>query len=75
MKPYVEQKKKEQNERYMKIRNTIDKLNKIKYLNEKKDYYKLNRAMYIKKTKKISKEKEKNNNEQKTPIEIMMDIV
>ena len=67
---------KEQNERLLKIKNTFDKLNKIKYYKEKKDYYDLNRIAYIQKEKRertIAKEREIKRN--KGPVEIMMDII
>ena len=66
---------KEKNERYIKIKNTIIKLNKVKYYNEQKDFYYLNRREHINKCKRISKEKQKEINNKKTPIEIILDSI
>ena len=66
---------KEKNERYIKIKNTIIKLNKVKYYNEQKDFYYLNRREHINKCKRISKEKQKEINGKKTPIEIILDSI
>jgi len=71
----LRKKKQEQNERYNQIRNTVNKLNKIKYINDIKDYYYINRKAYINKCKKITKEKERQLNEKKTSIEIVMNII
>ena len=71
---------KEQNERLAKIKKTMEKLNKVKYIKEQKDYYNLNSVFFIKRKKEkiLSKEKEKdddNTKRKKTPLEIMMDII
>ena len=71
----LRKKKQEQNERYNQIRNTVNKLNKIKYINDIKDYYYINRKAYINKCKKITKEKERQLNEKKTSVEIVMNII
>ena len=72
----VYQKKlKEKKESYKKIKNTIDKLNKIKYYNEQKDYYSLNRKAVINKFKKLEKEKEKGKKLKKSSVEIVHDII
>jgi hypothetical protein len=56
-------------------KKTIEKLKKNKYINEKTDYYYLNRAKSLNKNKRIFKEKEKTKHKMKTSIEIIMDII
>ena len=66
---------KEQNQKLINIKKTMDKLNKIKYIKEQKDFYNINRVFIIKKEKekKLSKEID-NTKRKKTSIEKMLDI-
>ena len=71
----IRKKKKENYERNLKIKNTFEKLNKIKVINEKKDYYYLNREAKINKINKILREKESEIMRKKSSIEIIMDMI
>ena len=71
----IRRKNKEELDELDRKKKTIEKLNKNKYINEKTDYYYLNRAKSLNKNKRISKEKEKTKNKMKTSIEIIMDII
>ena len=71
----IRRKNKEKLDELTRKKKTIEKLNKNKYINEKTDYYYLNRAKSLNKNKRISKEKEKTKNKLKTSIEIIMDII
>ena len=71
----IRKKRKEKYERHKKIKNTVEKLNKIKFINEKKDYYYLNREASINKFNKILREKEKDIIRKKSSVEIIMDMI
>lgn len=71
----IRRKNKEELDELDRKKKTIEKLNKNKYINEKTDYYYLNRAKSLNKNKRISKEKEKTKNKMKTSIEIIMDVI
>ena len=71
----IRKKRKEKYERHIKIKNTVEKLNKIKFINEKKDYYYLNREASINKFNKILREKEKDIIRKKSSVEIIMDMI
>lgn len=71
----IRRKNKEELDELDRKKKTIEKLNKNKYINEKTDYYYLNRAKSLNKNKRISKEKEKAKNKMKTSIEIIMDVI
>ena len=66
---------KEQNERFLKTKYTIDKLNKLKFYNEPNDYYYLNRKAVLNKKEREIKQKLKSKLEKKTSIQIVMDII
>lgn len=73
---FARRKLKELNDRNNKNKKTLEKLNKFKYINEKKDFYFIYRTMTMKKiNKKISEEKEKILISKKTPVEMVMDII
>ena len=60
---------KEIKEKMIKEQNVIDRLNKTKYINDtKKDFFKVNRIIYLKSQEKIKKEKEKEKNNKKNEI-------
>ena len=71
----IRRKNKEELDELDRKKKTIEKLKKNKYINEKTDYYYLNRAKTLNKNKRIYKEKEKTKNNKKTSIEIIMDII
>ena len=71
----IRRKNKEELDELDRKKKTIEKLNKNNYINEKTDYYYLNRAKSLNKNKRISKEKEKTKNKMKTSIEIIMDVI
>ena len=71
----IRRKNKEKLDELARKKKTIEKLNKNKYINDKTDYFYLNRAKSLNKNKRISKEKEKTKNKLKTSIEIIMDII
>ena len=57
---------KEIKEKMIKEQNVIDRLNKTKYINDtKKDFFKVNRIIYLKSQEKIKKEKEKEKEKEK----------
>ena len=69
-------KRKEKKERYIKIKNTIDKLNKIKFIkNEKRDYYYINRKEYNDKCERISQENQRKLDAKKSAVEIVLDVL
>ena len=68
-------KRKEKKERFIRIKNTIDKLNKVKFINEKKDYYYINRKEFMDKCERISQEKQRKINAKKSPVEIVSELI
>ena len=68
-------KRKEKKERFKRIKNTIDKLNKVKFINEKKDYYYINRKEFMDKCERISQEKQRKIDAKKSPVEIVSELV
>ena len=71
----IRRKNKEKLDELAKKKKIIEKLSKNKYINEKTDYYYLNRAKSLNKNRRISKEKEKTKNKMKTSIEIIMEMI
>ena len=71
----IRKKIKEKNEREKKIKNTVEKLNKIKFINEKKDYFYINIEANRNKLNKILRAKENETMRKKTSVEIIMDMI